>query len=160
MQSDIRSLVEEFTNQLELTIRRMALEQVEAALNGGVAVTRRGPGRPRKATTARSSRGGKRDSGAMEEMQTALLAHVKSHPGQRGEQIAEALGTDVGAMRLPMKKLIAARTVRTEGQRRGMTYFPGGAGSGGSGKPRSGGRGAKGGRRARRSVPKKAAAGT
>jgi len=33
-----------------------------------------------------------------------------------------ALGIAVGTMRLPMKKLTAAKKVKTKGQRRGMTY--------------------------------------
>jgi hypothetical protein len=52
----------------------------------------------------------------------ALLAHVKSHSGQRGEQIAAALGTDVNAMRPAMKALIAENKITTRGMRRGMTY--------------------------------------
>jgi hypothetical protein len=53
----------------------------------------------------------------------ALLAHVKSHSGQRGEQIAAALGTDVNAMRPAMKSLIAENKITTRGMRRGMQYF-------------------------------------
>ena len=52
----------------------------------------------------------------------ALLAHIKAHPGQRGEGIAAALGTTTGAMRPVMKKLIESKQVKTKGQRRGMTY--------------------------------------
>jgi len=52
----------------------------------------------------------------------ALMAYVSSNPGQRGEQIAAALGTDAGTIRPVMKRLIGDGKVRTKGQRRGMTY--------------------------------------
>ena len=64
---------------------------------------------------------------------------MKANPGSRGEQIAAALGTDVKTMRLPMLKLIADKQVRTEGQRRGMTYFAG-AGGGGARKAKKAGK--------------------
>jgi hypothetical protein len=147
MQNDIRTLVSDFTTQLEQTIRRMALEQVLGALGGGAAPARRGPGRPPKAEggtqVRRAAKGGKRSSGSLDEMQATLLAHVKANPGQRGEQIAQALRTDVGTMRLPMKKLIAAGSVRTEGQRRGMSYFAGGGGGGAPKKAKSAARAGK-----------------
>jgi hypothetical protein len=67
---------------------------------------------------------GRRGSQNADAMSEQLLTYVMEHPGQRGEQIAAALRTDVGTMRSPMKKLIAANKVKTRGQRRGMTYFP------------------------------------
>jgi len=54
---------------------------------------------------------------------SALLAHIQQHSGQRGEQIAKALGTDTTTMRPVMHKLIAEKKVKTRGERRGMQYF-------------------------------------
>ena len=51
-----------------------------------------------------------------------LLNYVRAHPGQRGEHIAEGLGTDTAAMRPVMKRLIESGKVRTKGERRGMQY--------------------------------------
>jgi hypothetical protein len=51
-----------------------------------------------------------------------LLTYVRGNPGQRGEQIAQALGTDTKAMRPVMKRLIEDGKVRTRGERRGMQY--------------------------------------
>jgi predicted ArsR family transcriptional regulator len=86
----------------------------------------------------------------MESMQENLLTFVKANPGQRADQIAGAIGSDVKTIRLPMQKLLASRKVKTQGQRRGMTYY---AGAGGPGRPagRSGkGKARKGRARARK----------
>jgi len=142
--SDIRDLVDSFTSDLSKIIQRASLEEMQAKLQavlGDVAPTRRGPGRPRKTATAavpQRKKRGKRNAADLSEMGDALLAHVKANPGKRGDQIAAALRTDVGTMRLPMKKLIAERKVRTEGQRRGMTYFAGAGKAKGKGKHAAG----------------------
>jgi hypothetical protein len=57
------------------------------------------------------------------ELAEAVLAHVKAYSGQRGEQIAAALGTDTKTMRPVMHALIAERKITTRGERRGMQYF-------------------------------------
>jgi hypothetical protein len=155
-QSEITRLIEDFTSQLTALVRRSTLEDVLATLQNGAmgGVVRRGPGRPKgsgrgpgRPPNAGRPAGGKRirrSNEGLEQMSTDLLTHVKSNPGMRGDQIASALGTDVGTMRLPMKKLIAEGQVRTEGQRRGMMYFPGtGRGAGGKGGGKKGRRGRK-----------------
>lgn len=67
--------------------------------------------------------GGRRSSDEVVELAAQLLAYVAKNPGHRAEQIANALGSDTGTIRLPMKKLIANRKVRTTGQKRAMAYF-------------------------------------
>jgi hypothetical protein len=81
-------------------------------------------GAPAASLTPVASTRGRRSSSEVENIGETLLAHVKKHPGQRGEQIASELGTDTKTMRLPMKKLIDEGKVKTTGQRRGMCYFP------------------------------------
>ena len=73
-------------------------------------------------SAARAS-GGRRSSTDVEQVGASLLAYVRNNPGQRGEDIAEAMGTDSKTIRLPMKKLIAEGKVRTKGERRGMRYY-------------------------------------
>jgi hypothetical protein len=127
--AEIESLVSEFTSKLTILVRRSALEQVLQSL-GGDSPAKRGPGRPRGTTAgaakpsgvAKIKKGGRRSGADLEGFSDQLLSHVKANPGQRGEQIAKALGTDVHTMRLPMKKLIAAKKIKTAGARRGMTY--------------------------------------
>ncbi len=138
----LESLIAQFTDELTQLVRRDALQQVLSALGGDEVP--RAPGRPRATRKAsskpRPARAGRRVRRSTEDvagMGERLLAHVKANPGQRGEQIAAALKTDVKTMRLPMLKLIAEKKVRTEGQRRGMTYFASGGGGGGARKARA-----------------------
>lgn len=126
--SAISALVSDFAEQIEALVRQAALEHVNAVFAGvsGTSTVRRGPGRPQGSKLGRPAKRIRRASGDMDAMQDRLLAHVKANPGQRGEQIAAAMRSDVTTIRLPMKKLIAARKVTTKGQRRGMMYFAGG----------------------------------
>lgn len=139
--SEIQALVASFAAQIETIAKRSALEQVLATLGGStgtIAPAKRGRGRPKgsknaPATAPKSGikpirKGTRRSAEDVAKMGESLLAHVKANPGQRGEQIAAALGSDVGTIRLPMQALIAAKKITTRGQRRGMQYFvPGSA---------------------------------
>jgi hypothetical protein len=53
-----------------------------------------------------------------------ILEYVIKNPGLRGELIANALGTDTKSMRVPMKKLIEQKRIRTTGQARATAYHP------------------------------------
>jgi predicted ArsR family transcriptional regulator len=101
---------------------RKALNDAQATLTAclslnGVAKTSIGNG-------ASAGSRERRSGGDVEAMSERLLDYVLKHPGERGEQIATALGTDTKTMRLPMKKLIADGKVSTRGERRGMAYLP------------------------------------
>jgi predicted transcriptional regulator len=62
----------------------------------------------------------RRSAGAVSE--DALLSHVRTNPGQRGEEIAKAMGTEAATVRPVMKRLIEAGRVRAQGRARAMSY--------------------------------------
>lgn len=74
------------------------------------------------ARAAAAGGGARRSSEDVASMADALLDHIQKHPGQRGEEIAAALETDTRTIRLPLKKLIEERKVKTKGQARGTSY--------------------------------------
>ncbi|HYQ26725.1 MAG TPA: DNA-binding protein [Polyangiaceae bacterium] len=124
----IRSRVEAFAEELSALIRDSAMETVREAL-GGSAAPRRG-GRGRAAASAAPVRGGgrrekgqKRDPGEIERLTGRLLDYVKGNAGQRIEQIAAGMGTVTKELNLPVKKLIAQKSLKTKGQKRATQYF-------------------------------------
>jgi hypothetical protein len=79
----------------------------------------------------------RRSAEDLEKIATRVLAHVKANAGHRLEEIGSALKTDTAILKRPIANLLAARQLRTEGQKRGTRYFAGG-GRGGARKAKAG----------------------
>jgi len=92
---------------------RQALGEARNTLSACLALT----GVTAKAVLVPQSR---RAAGEVSE--DALLSHVRLNPGQRGEQIAIALGTNTSTVRPVMKRLIKAGRVKSAGRARAMNY--------------------------------------
>lgn len=123
---DIRTLVENFTNDLSTVMRRAALEEVHAKLTlviGDGPPKRRGPGRPRGARTGKRGRPSKFSPEQLDSMGGKILGLLKKSPGARSEQLSAALRMDAATLRIPLKALIAAKKIKVKGQKRGTTYF-------------------------------------
>lgn len=131
---EIRSRIEGFVSTLSKLVKDAAVESVHWALKGGgpsqspvsarAAVRRAARGRP-----VRVAKRGKRSSADVEQTAELVLAYVKAHPGQRLEEIGRGLKVDTQGLKLPIAKLLAAKKLRTTGQKRGTKYFAGGAGA-------------------------------
>ena len=98
---------------------RKGLDEARATLSACLAVQGVVPAASSQ-SAARS--GGRRSSTDVANLAGALLAHLEKHPGQRGEEIAAALETDTRTIRLPLKKLIEEKRVKTKGVARGTSY--------------------------------------
>jgi hypothetical protein len=124
-ETELRDIVDTFIAQLKDVIRRSTLETVQSALGD------EGPARSRGRRSAAASpragagrrKGAKRSPEELEALVSNLLNYVKKNPGQRIEQIGEALGTATKELAIPAKKLIAEKQLRTKGQKRATTYF-------------------------------------
>jgi hypothetical protein len=128
VESDIRSRVEAFVEEITSMIRTSALEVVSEALGeGGSRPAARG-GRARAAaapvvSSGRRAKGAKRDPRLLQALTDKLGDYIKKNPGLRIEQIGKALGTPTKDLALPVKKLIAGKKISTKGQKRATTYF-------------------------------------
>jgi hypothetical protein len=68
---------------------------------------------------------GKRTSEEVEATAERIATYVRSNPGARLEQIASGLGTSSKELKLPVIKLLGAKTLTKKGQKRGTMYFAG-----------------------------------
>ena len=146
----ISKLVNDFVAQVSALARQAAMDTLHSALSGALPAgggARRGrpPGSGAIAAlgSGRRPKGAKRPADEIEATKERLYSFIKDNPGQRVEQINKALGTTTKDLTLPLKKLIADKAVRTEGEKRATAYYPG------EGSPTAGGR-KRGGRGKRR----------
>lgn len=131
--ADIRGRVDAFVADLENLIRDAIRTRFAEALGDAPAV-RRGPGRPPKASSAaapaargrtgKRKKGQKRSPAELKKIQETLFGYVSKTPGKRIEEINKALGTSTSDLSRPLSKLIAAKKVRRQGEKRASRYFP------------------------------------
>jgi hypothetical protein len=81
------------------------------------------PKAAKKAAAKRAS-GAKRPPAELAALVEKLGAYIKGNPGQGAEAIGKALSLPTSEMTLPIKKLLAAKRIRSEGQKRATKYFP------------------------------------
>jgi predicted ArsR family transcriptional regulator len=56
-------------------------------------------------------------------MAATLLEYIRTHDGERLDQIAKGLGISTKELKLPVQKLFAQKAIKTTGVKRGTTYF-------------------------------------
>ncbi len=126
--SAIRARIETFVDELTGQIRDAALEAVQEALSGE---TRATPGRKKrrkaKATKTTKKKRVRRTAAQVEATAQRILAHVKAKPGKRLGAIAKSLRMETKDVRGPAFALVAAKKLKTTGQRGGTRYFAKGA---------------------------------
>jgi len=121
----IRGMLEAFASDLAGLIRESAMQTVRDAL-GGVPSGRGSAKRGVRGAPAgrRLPKGAKRPPGEIAKLTGRLLDYVKGHKGERIEQIAKGMSVTTRELNLPVKKLLADKSIRTRGQKRATQYFP------------------------------------
>lgn len=129
--SELRSRIDAFVEELTSLVKQAALESVSAALGNGAVAAKRGPGRPKgstaapKAAPARRGRSGKRTPEEVAKTGAMVADYIKANPGQGVEGIGKALGLATKELQLPIVRLLETKAITSKGQRRGTKYFPG-----------------------------------
>lgn len=126
IEAQIQKLVSDFAAQVAAVARRAAVSTLTSALDGDVGA-RRGSRRSTGAlsTGSRRAKGEKRPAAEIAGMSERVRKFVAENPGLRVEQINKALGTSTKELALPLRKLVAAGAVRSEGVKRSTQYFQG-----------------------------------
>lgn len=68
--------------------------------------------------------GAKRPPAELARLVERLGEYIKANPGLGMEAIGKSMGTPTSELTLPIKKLLAAKSIRFEGWKRGTKYFP------------------------------------
>jgi len=95
-----------------------------AAKSAAKAPAPKAPVGRRPAAAAKRPPGAKRPPAELAKLTERLGEYIKAHPGLRMENIGKALGAPTRELNLPIKKLLAAKKIRSEGHKRATEYFP------------------------------------
>lgn len=141
IESQLQAHIDAFVDDISAIVRNAAVEAVRQSLmaSGDVPIPYRSAkpaarkaGR-RKATKVagkktKSGRCVRRSAADLEALGARFLAHVKSHPGQRLEQIAKSLRRDTADLKRPVALLMEAKMLRPRGRSGGRSNSRGGVG--------------------------------
>jgi len=118
--AEIQALIQDFATKLDVLIRADIIHALtELVGNGGV--VSENPGKSPKA--AAGGKGAKRTPAELDALTARLLAYISKHPGERIEKIAIGMSTTTKELNLPVKKLVADKSISTKGQKRATSYY-------------------------------------
>lgn len=118
----IEQCIDAFAADMSEIVRRVAFESVSRVLAGEPAIAPAARAQLRAARRA----GGKRTRREIERTTAALERYIRTTPGRRMEELSSDLGLDSRELALPVRRLLEARRIRTEGHKRATRYFPAG----------------------------------
>jgi hypothetical protein len=124
IQQEINQRIEGFVSEITELARKAAYETLSSALGHGMSdqIGSRHAGLS-TSSVLRYRKGGKRSANEIAATADSLLQYIRDQPGQRMEIIAKAMDVSTKELTLPIKKLLQAKKIRVEGQKRATTYY-------------------------------------
>jgi len=77
---------------------------------------------PSPVASSEPKKGAKRSPGELAALTSILQRYIAKHPGERIEQIAKGLGRNTKELTLPIKNLLADKSISTRGAKRATSY--------------------------------------
>jgi len=132
--SDLRSLIEAFTRDIQAAVRASIVGDLQSVLGGAPA--KRGPGRPRGSKPgkrrgpgrpAKAAKGGRRGRPAQVDagLNDRVLGAIRAQPGRSVSALADGLGMKSDGLKRSIAQLLSSGAIRKTGQKRGTIYFAG-----------------------------------
>jgi hypothetical protein len=122
-EAQIKNRIAEFVHELDLLVRKSALESLHSVLGNSARPARRGPGRPAKIVTGTGRRG--RQPADLGDATAKVADYVKSNDGQGIGAIAQATGIDLKVAKKAALRLLAEGGLKKSGEKRGTVYHVG-----------------------------------
>jgi hypothetical protein len=124
----IEARVRGFIAELSSLVRQAAIDAVESALakraGGSAKTSKLLDGSARAPRSAKRQPGEKRTKKELARLTERLAAYISANRGQGIEAISRGLGVETRELTLPIKKLLAAKRVSSQGHKRATRYFP------------------------------------
>ncbi len=118
----VTAFVAELRMVVETATRDEVADALRKAVGNGAARGGRGRGGKRAAVVVDAGSRFKRTPRQMEGQAEKLYDYVKSHPGERMEQICDGLGMKTNLLQPLAKRLLAEKRLKAKGKARGTTY--------------------------------------
>ena len=110
-------------NNASVDIDSAAAKATKAAMKDFAAAAAAAPKAKRVVARAARAAGTKRSAEDIEKTANAILVFVNENPGSGAEAIRKALDVDLKTIELPIKKLLASKSIKKRGVKRATKYY-------------------------------------
>lgn len=118
--TETAQIVADFADRLTALL----LAEMRGAIEQAPRAKRVTKGASKPANAWKRAKGEKRTDVQIKQLQAKALKLIEEFPGERMEHLSATLNTETKDLRRPLNQLIAAKLVKTKGEKRGTKYYP------------------------------------